>query len=386
MARHLLGLFFSLLVLSACTQAPPSGVTPAGQSVPTLVAQTLMALSATPAAPAAATPTPAAPLPLPSPVAPSPTLTPQPLAPTAAPAAQPTPTAQPTAQPAPAQAASQPGCIDKAAYYGDVTIPDDTLLDMNTDFVKTWRIKNEGTCTWDGYSLVFAGGSPLNGPQANPLPKTAPGSIIEISVKLRTPNQGGTYVSDWEFQKPGGKRFGVNAGGVDKIWTKIKVDWGAGTAPTATPSSTNASNTSTAACAVERNAGYEAQILSSINNARAAKSLPALKLQSQLSAAAFAHSSDMACKNFVDHTGSDGSLWYQRVKAAGYAYSYASENIYSGDPTFGGDANGAFTWWMNSQVHRDNILSTKISEIGIAYAYYSKATYKGYYTLVFARP
>jgi uncharacterized protein YkwD len=44
-----------------------------------------------------------------------------------------------------------------------------------------------------------------------------------------------------------------------------------------------------------------------------------------------------------------------------------------GDPSFGGDANGVFAWWMNSPVHRDIILSDQISQIGIGYAFHSKS-------------
>jgi uncharacterized protein YkwD len=103
-------------------------------------------------------------------------------------------------------------------------------------------------------------------------------------------------------------------------------------------------------------------------------------------AAAQGHSLDMACNNFASHTGSDNSSWYDRVGAQGYAYSYASENIYYGDPAYTGGAAGAVDWWMHSTVHKDNILDPKVSQIGIGYAYDSKSDYGGYYTLDFASP
>ena len=87
-----------------------------------------------------------------------------------------------------------------------------------------------------------------------------------------------------------------------------------------------------------------------------------------------------------DHAGSDGSTWYSRIQAQDYTYAYATENIYVGNPAFGGTPEGAFDWWMNSPVHRDNILSAKVTEIGIGYAYSESSTYGGYYTLNFARP
>ena len=157
------------------------------------------------------------------------------------------------------------------------------------------------------------------------------------------------------------------------FWVVIKVDWGPGVGPTATPPPVN--------CALERNAGYEAQILQLINSARAANRLAALTLQSQLSAAAQGHSADMACNSYLDHTGSDKSSHSSRLTAQGYKYAYESENIYAG-----GNAQDAFDWWINSPVHRANILSSKITQIGIGFAYFATSQYGGYYTLDFAHP
>ncbi len=299
---------------------------------------------------------------------------------TAAPSATATGTpATPSATPATTQAA-QGGCEDKAAFYADVTIPDNTSFRQGDTFVKTWQIKNAGTCGWGPtYSLVFAAGDILNGPKSVPLPNANPGDLFNISVNMTAPANGGTYVSDWQFQRPDGTRFGVNSGGIDYIWAKIVVSYVI-VGPTTTP------NPSSATCNGDTDASYISQVLSLINGARADNNLPALTLNPKLSAAAQAHSKDMACNDFVDHTGSDGSTWYTRVKAQGYKYAYASENIYVGNPAFGGDPQGAFTWWMNSQIHRDNILSKKVTEIGIGYAFYDKSTYGGYYTVDFAHP
>ena len=322
--------------------------------------------------------------PTPTLLAPSPTPTePNPVPPTL----RDTPTPE-AGQPTPASAAppvdgSKPGaaCEDKAAFYADVTVPDNTAFKQSEQFVKTWQIKNVGTCTWDGYQLVFGGGSILDAPLANPLPTIKPGELAEISIKLKAPNQGGVYVSKWKFQNRDGRQFGVNSGGLDYIWTKIAVTWypDGATLPGVT------TLPAPAGCTPQEDAGTISQLLGLINQARIDHNLKPLTLQSQLSAAAQVHSVDMACKDFVDHTGSDGSSWFDRIKTQKYSYQYASENIYVGDPAFGGDAVGAFKWWMNSQIHRDNILSSKITEIGIGYANYPKSTYKGYYTLDFAR-
>ncbi len=371
---------------STSTAALPSSTAPTGASAaqpqntsqaPIVLAPTLNQApspTATPTAPVeAASPSPT----LPSPSA-TPTL-PEPAASTPTPDSQPAP--QSTASGASAQApAAQPACQDQAAFYSDVTVPDDTSFRQGVNFVKTWQIKNTGTCTWgSGYSLVFAGGDNMNGPQSVSLPTVNPGDIFNISVNLTSPANGGVYLGDWEFQRPDGTRFGVNSNGVDMIWVKISVSYIV-VGPTGTP------NPISASCNGQTNADYISTILSLINNARTSNGLSPLTLDAKLSAAAQAHSNDMACNDFIDHVGSDGSTWFTRIKAQGYAYSYASENIYVGNPAFGGDANGAFTWWMNSQVHRDNILSPKITQIGIGYTFYAKATYGGYYTVDFAHP
>jgi uncharacterized protein YkwD len=298
------------------------------------------------------------------------------------PAALPTPevknTLEPSSTPTAANplnaAASKDDCIDKAGFYADVTVPDNTLFPKNTQFTKTWRFRNVGTCTWgDGYLLVFANGHIMDGPPSIPVPVAAPGDVIDISVNLKSPSEGGTYAGDWQFQNASGKRFGVNSHGEDMFWVIIKVDWGPGVGPTATPPPVD--------CAYERNPAYEAQILQSINGARTANGLPPLTLQNQLNAAALAHSADMACHSYLDHNGSDKSTHASRLTAHGYKYTYESENIFAG-----GDAQDAFEWWMNSPFHRGNILNKKATQIGIGYAYFASSQFGGYYTLNFARP
>lgn len=301
---------------------------------------------------------------------------------------------EPTIEPSPAPKVAK-DCVDVAGFFGDVTVPDGSSFEQNQPFVKTWRIRNEGTCTWnESYALVFHSGDILNGALSNPMPAAAPGEIINVSVNLRSPATGGEFTGYWQFQDPYGKRFGVDSGGIGLIWVKIGVSWYPLESPLqsipATPSAPqpaqSTSEPSPGVCSPQRDTGYLGELLQLINAARAQEGLPALILNDRLSAAADTHSVDMACQDFVDHTGSDGSTWYTRIQTQGYRYAYATENIYVGNPAFGGTPTGAFNWWMNSQVHRNNILSSKVTEIGIGYAYYPSSSYGGYYTLVFAKP
>jgi uncharacterized protein YkwD len=171
------------------------------------------------------------------------------------------------------------------------------------------------------------------------------------------------------------------------MWVQILVDWPAQGGEQPSASEPTDEPTDSGDCTATENTDFENQVLSLINSARESAGFPGLTLSSQLSAAALEHSQDMACADFVDHNGSDGSSWYDRVAAHGYAnYSFARENIYVGDPSFGGTPDGAYTWWMNNQVHRDNIPYATVTEIGIGNVYDSNSTYGGYYCVVFARP
>ncbi len=357
------------VLLTGCAQSvstPNATTAPAASETPAISASTSTPTPQQPTATAPVDSPTVQPTSPPENTAPPPSATPEQQAPTALPAKD---------------------CTDTAAFFGDVTVPDGTAFKQNDPFVKTWRIRNEGTCTWGpDYTLVFSGGDQMNGPLTNPMPAADPGAVVDVSVNLTAPASGGTFTGNWEFQDPYGQRFGVSGNHADPIWVKIGVsvydENGSIKASGAMPASTAPTDT----CSPQRDSSYEQDILEKINTARADQGLNPLKLDSKLSAAAYAHSADMACQDYVDHNGSDGSTWYTRLQAQGYAYAYASENIYVGNPAFGGTPDGAFTWWMNSQVHRDNILSTKVTDIGIGYAFSSGSTYGGYYTLDFARP
>ncbi len=152
--------------------------------------------------------------------------------------------------------------------------------------------------------------------------------------------------------------------------------------PTATLTSVSIPPTSPpAACAATGNAGYEQTLLTLINQERANQGLAALNWQSQLAAAARLHSTDMACNNFFSHTGSNGSTFDQRIRAQGYSFSYAAENLAAG-----GSPQDAFNGWMNSPGHRANMLSPNLQEIGVGYMYNGGTTYGSYFTANFGAP
>lgn len=316
----------------------------------------------------------------------APTESPQPTATATAAPGAPTPTATsanagaatPTLAPTPTQAApagASTACVNKAAFFADVSVPDGSTFDPAQKFTKTWRVRNAGTCTWSGYTLAYQDGDPLGSASPAQVPgSTAPGDTVDISVAMTAPQTAGSYYSDWLLVAPGGATFGMGAAGDGLLWTRISVR-------TLVPSGAGKP-----VCAFQTDPSVEAQLLQMINEARQQANLPALKLVDAISTAARGHSQDMACNDFVEHYGSDGSTWFGRLQAQGVKYGSANENIYAGNPQFGGDATGAFAWWMNSKVHHDNIMNPASTEIGIGYVFYASSTYKAYYTLDFAGP
>jgi hypothetical protein len=127
------------------------------------------------------------------------TPTPTPL-PTTQPAA--TPTLPPTATVVPAT----PTCLYAMSFVADVTFPDDTVVPKGVGFLKTWRIRNSGTCPWPtGTSWVFVSGSQMGSPNAVPVAVTNPSETADVSVNLAAPTTPGTYTGYWTLRLPDGR-------------------------------------------------------------------------------------------------------------------------------------------------------------------------------------
>lgn len=152
----------------------------------------------------------------------------------AAPSATPTPAVSATAgtpAAAAATATSQPrsAVCDFAAFVGDVTIPDGTMIPPNTPFTKTWTVKNIGTCTWTpDYQIVYDGGDLLGSPMAVPMVdrNVAPGETAQISITLTAPPDNKRHYSYWKFRNDKGGVFGVVDVATNEerpVWAEIVV-------------------------------------------------------------------------------------------------------------------------------------------------------------------
>lgn len=127
---------------------------------------------------------------------------------TSAPQATGTATQAPLAQVTNAQGTTVALC-DAMQFVADVNVPDGTNMAPGQDFLKTWRVKNSGSCTWGAdYKLIYSYGERMSG-QWQPLNQVVqPGQEVELSVSFKAPDKVGEYVSAWQMTSPKGAPFG----------------------------------------------------------------------------------------------------------------------------------------------------------------------------------
>jgi hypothetical protein len=105
--------------------------------------------------------------------------------------------------------------VDDSEFVADLTVPDGTVLVPGASFVKAWRLRNSGTCTWTtGYQFydTYSGspGTRISAPQSINIPReVAPGETVDLSVDMNAPGEEGEYTSQWRMANPGGGAFGT---------------------------------------------------------------------------------------------------------------------------------------------------------------------------------
>jgi uncharacterized protein YkwD len=153
------------------------------------------------------------------------------------------------------------------------------------------------------------------------------------------------------------------------------------TAPPTTPPKSGGGGSTTPPSST--GSGFAAKVLALTNAERkAAGCNRPLKLNSKLNKAAQGHSADMAKNDYFEHDSQDGRNPFDRMKAAGYSFSTAAENIAAGNTS----AAKTMDQWMNSAGHKANILNCDFRELGVGYAKGVNATYSGYWTQNFGSP
>jgi uncharacterized protein YkwD len=98
------------------------------------------------------------------------------------------------------------------------------------------------------------------------------------------------------------------------------------------------------------------------NQKRAEAGVLPLALNSDLAKAAKAKGDDMIAKDYWAHVAPDGTQPWYFFNMVGYKYRYAGENLAKDFST----AQSAVDAWMASPSHKENMLSDKYDDIGIA--------------------
>src|SRR4029077_4956173 len=95
------------------------------------------------------------------------------------------------------------------------------------------------------------------------------------------------------------------------------------------------------------------------NTDRTQNGLGQLATSSVLQKAAQLKADDMAARSYFSHNTPDGKTPWTFFKEAGYNFHYAGENL----AVYFSDSDEVEKAWMNSSLHRANILSDKFTEI-----------------------
>ncbi|KAI8070342.1 hypothetical protein BC940DRAFT_295862 [Gongronella butleri] len=108
-----------------------------------------------------------------------------------------------------------------ARFVQDVNVPDGSHMTPGQQFIKIWKLKNDGDAEWpQGTTLVFHGGDiprPFRPMTTNSgaVPSCQPGDEVQVAIELLAPHMPGRHVSYYRLMAPNGKRFG------DQLWCDI---------------------------------------------------------------------------------------------------------------------------------------------------------------------
>ncbi|WP_257986005.1 CAP domain-containing protein [Bacillus sp. M6-12] len=120
--------------------------------------------------------------------------------------------------------------------------------------------------------------------------------------------------------------------------------------------------------------GFEYQLFDLTNASRVQHGLPILTWNEHVKETARKHSSDMANKNYFNHTNPEGQSPFDRMKEDDIFFSVAGENLAYGQFS----SIFAHEGLMNSLGHRENILNKDFEYLGVGVAFNSES--HPYYT------
>jgi uncharacterized protein YkwD len=112
----------------------------------------------------------------------------------------------------------------------------------------------------------------------------------------------------------------------------------------------------------------EQDVLANVNLLRREHGLGALRLSSNLAAAARSHSTEMAQRGYFSHDSANGSSFDKRISRfyalGGKHFWSVGENLLWSSPNV--SASGALDMWLNSPEHKKILLTGRWREIGLS--------------------
>jgi uncharacterized protein YkwD len=129
--------------------------------------------------------------------------------------------------------------------------------------------------------------------------------------------------------------------------------------------------------------GMENNLLAGINTQRAAAGAPPVSVNPDLATFARWRSADMASHNYFAHTTSDGKGSLQALREHSITYSMAGEILAKNNYPESESANVAISTFLDSLAHRQIMLDSRYTQVGVGYATGSDGTH--YFTAVFIR-
>jgi len=115
--------------------------------------------------------------------------------------------------PSPSIAQVVEGVSLSATFVADITVPDGQIFPPGAEFVKCWRVLNDGGCDWpETTELVFVAGDALVIDKQSQI--STVGSVkagVEVDLwtgELKAPDAAGRYVGCWRLRDEKGNLFG----------------------------------------------------------------------------------------------------------------------------------------------------------------------------------
>ncbi len=142
----------------------------------------------------------------------------------------------------PPQPSATPPC-DRAAPGRpsiDISVPDNTQFLPGQIFTKTWRLVNNGSCTWTrDYVAVWFSGVTMGKVLVQPLASVVqPGQSVDVTVDFIAPQEPGTYQSNWMIRNASGTLFGLGPASSGSFYVRIEVIVARTSTPTPFPTLT----------------------------------------------------------------------------------------------------------------------------------------------------